>query len=236
MEIAASIKNLIKDFYVVEESIRVLSDINTEIRMGELTMLIGPSGCGKTTLISIISGILSSTNGSIKVLNRCLNDMTDREKVIFRRKHIGFIFQQYNLHPSLTTTENVAIPLVADGMSYEDACIKAQQLLEQMGMREQTEKLPNQLSGGQQQRVAIARGLVHHPQLIICDEPTAALDTKTGQAVTQILRDIANDTNRAVLIVTHDNRVLHFADRILEMNDGRIISDSKGEYTQRRNI
>lgn len=227
--LAAKIEHISKDFPVGDEDVRVLFDVNAEIRMGELTMIVGPSGCGKTTLISIVTGILSSSEGDITLINQSLGAMRGGQKVIFRREHIGFIFQQYNLLPSLTAAENAAIPLIAAGVPHFEAVQKARELLETIGMEGQTEKQPRQLSGGQQQRVAIARALVHNPQLIVCDEPTAALDAKTGQAVMQILRDIANDKNRAVIIVTHDNRIYHFADRILEMSDGRIIGEHKPE-------
>ncbi|MBA4274700.1 MAG: ABC transporter ATP-binding protein [Alphaproteobacteria bacterium] len=223
--IAATVEHLNKDFPVGDESVRVLYDISAEIRMGELTMLVGPSGCGKTTLISILSGILSATSGSINLLGTMLNTLSDKQKTLFRRKHIGFIFQQYNLLPALTAAENAAIPLIADGMDMLTATARASELLEQIGMKGQTQKLPRQLSGGQQQRIAIARALVHNPQLVVCDEPTAALDAKTGLSVMEILRGIANDQNRAVLIVTHDSRIYHFGDRILEMSDGRIVGD-----------
>lgn len=223
--IAVTIAHLNKDFPVGDESIRVLHDISAEIRMGELTMLVGPSGCGKTTLISILSGILSATSGTIDLMGTTLNALSDKQKTLFRREHIGFIFQQYNLLPALTAAENAAIPLVAAGMDIKSATARATLLLEQIGMKGQTQKLPRQLSGGQQQRIAIARALVHNPKLVVCDEPTAALDAKTGHSVMEILREIANDQNRAVLIVTHDSRIYHFADRILEMSDGRIVGD-----------
>jgi putative ABC transport system ATP-binding protein len=223
--LAVRTTNIIKDFPVDDDVIRVLHDISCDIRMGELTMLVGPSGCGKTTLISIISGILSSTAGSIELLGQNVNNMSDKDKVVFRRENLGFIFQQYNLLPALTAAENAAIPLVAAGVSMASATAKCREILDGIGMAGQSEKLPRQLSGGQQQRVAIARALVHNPKLIVCDEPTAALDAKTGQAVMEILRQIANDQNRAVLIVTHDNRIYKYADRILEMSDGRIIGD-----------
>jgi putative ABC transport system ATP-binding protein len=225
MQIAVTLSNITKEFPVGDETIRVLNDISAEIRIGELTMLVGPSGCGKTTLISILSGILSTTKGEVDVLGKRLSMMSDRAKVVFRRVSIGFIFQQYNLLPALTAAENAAMPLIAAGMHDASATDKARIVLQKIGMQEQTEKLPRQLSGGQQQRIAIARALVHNPQLIVCDEPTAALDAKTGQAVMQILRDVANDENRAVLVVTHDSRIYHYADRILEMSDGRIIGD-----------
>lgn len=230
MKIAAKIRNLNKDFQVGDEYVRVLHDIVGDIRMGELTMLVGPSGCGKTTLISIVSGILSPTSGSINLLGFDLDRMTDRDKVIFRRKHIGFIFQQYNLLPALTAAENSAMPLLAADVPHQEAISKAAEILNQIGMSGQTDKLPRQLSGGQQQRVAIARALVHNPNLIVCDEPTAALDAKTGRGVMEILASIAKDKERAVLIVTHDNRIYHFADRILEMSDGRLIGDHKPQH------
>lgn len=223
--LAIEVQNLKKSFPVGEEMIPILHDISVQVRIGELTMLVGPSGCGKTTLISIMSGILSPTSGNVVVFGHLLHQMSDREKVILRRREIGFIFQQYNLLPALTAAENAAIPLFADGVPEHEAVLKAEAILNQIGMQGHTGKLPSQLSGGQQQRVAIARALVHEPRLIVCDEPTAALDAKTGQSVMHILRDVANDKSRAVLIVTHDHRIYHFADRILEMSDGRLMGD-----------
>jgi putative ABC transport system ATP-binding protein len=227
MQNAVAIRNVNKDFPVGDDMVRILHDISADVRLGQLTMLVGPSGCGKTTLISIISGILSSSTGEIDVFGEHLTQMKDTQKVLFRRRKIGFIFQQYNLLPALTAAENAAMPLLAAGVPAAEANARARTILEDIGMAGQTEKLPRQLSGGQQQRVAIARALVHDPKLIVCDEPTAALDAKTGQAVMEILRKIADDPNRAVLIVTHDNRIYRFADRILEMSDGRIVGDYK---------
>jgi putative ABC transport system ATP-binding protein len=225
MTIAATLQNINKEFIAGDTVTRVLHNISLEVSLGELTMLIGPSGCGKTTLISILSGILSSTSGSTALINQCIDNLSDREKVLFRRENIGFIFQQYNLLPALTAAENAAMPLLAAGIKDEVAIAKAREILEHIGMQGHTEKFPRQLSGGQQQRVAIARALVHNPKIIVCDEPTAALDAISGQAVMKILREIANDADRAVFIVTHDNRIYHFADRIVEMSDGRIIDD-----------
>lgn len=222
---AVSVKHLNKDFPVGDETVRILHDVNVQIRMGELSMLVGPSGCGKTTLISIISGILSATSGDIDVFGTQITMLKDKQKVLFRRENIGFIFQQYNLLPALTAAENAAMPLFAAGMDPEQAIQSARDVLGRIGMAQHAEKLPRQLSGGQQQRVAIARALVHNPRLIVCDEPTAALDAQSGLSIMEILRTIANDKARAVLIVTHDNRIFKYADRILEMQDGRIVSD-----------
>ncbi|MFN9002786.1 MAG: ABC transporter ATP-binding protein, partial [Alphaproteobacteria bacterium] len=180
MTLALKATGISKDFPVGDESVRVLFDVAVDIRLKELTMLVGPSGCGKTTLISILSGILSASAGDIWVMGKHLTTMRDREKVLLRRHKIGFVFQQFNLLPALTAAENAAIPLVADGMEMAKATARARHILEDLGMKGQTEKLPRQLSGGQQQRIAIARALVHNPSLIICDEPTASLDAKTG--------------------------------------------------------
>jgi putative ABC transport system ATP-binding protein len=225
MTIAVDVSNLNKQFQAGDSVIQVLMDVSLQVKLGELTMLVGPSGCGKTTLISIMSGILSPTSGEVVVMGQSLNRMKDREKVLFRRHNIGFIFQQYNLLPALTAAENAAMPLIAAGIGNDVAINRAKDVLQKIGMSSQVDKLPNQLSGGQQQRVAIARSLVHNPKFIVCDEPTAALDAKTGGEVMQILREVANDTGRSVLIVTHDSRIHQFADRIIEMNDGRIASD-----------
>ncbi len=234
MQAAVTLNAINKDFPLGDTDIRVLFDVSATLRMGELTMIVGPSGCGKTTLISILSGILSFTSGEVELLGQPLSKLRGRQKVLLRRSQIGFIFQQYNLLPALTAAENAAMPLLAAGMAFKDAVTEARIALEKIGMEGQTEKLPRQLSGGQQQRVAIARALVHNPKLIVCDEPTAALDAKTGHAVMEILRSIANTSDRAVLIVTHDNRIYHFADRILEMSDGRIIGDHHpSEFTHR---
>ena len=225
MTIAVDVSILNKQFPAGDSIVQVLIDITLQVKLGEMTMLVGPSGCGKTTLISIMSGILSPTSGEVVVMGQSLNRMKDREKVLFRRKNIGFIFQQYNLLPALTAAENAAMPLIAAGIRNDLATDRAKDVLRTIGMSSQVDKLPNQLSGGQQQRVAIARSLVHNPKFIVCDEPTAALDATTGGEVMQILREVANDTGRSVLIVTHDSRIHRFADRIIEMYDGRIASD-----------
>jgi putative ABC transport system ATP-binding protein len=223
--VSVDVKNVNKEFMFGDTPNPVLFDINLQVNMGEMTMLVGPSGCGKTTLISILSGILSPTSGDVTVIGQTLTQMTDREKVLFRRQNIGFIFQQYNLLPALTAAENAAMPLIAAGVPFFEAVSRAGEVLAQIGMAAHVGKRPNQLSGGQQQRVAIARSLVHNPRLIVCDEPTAALDAKTGLDVMQILRDISNEGHRSVLVVTHDSRIYRFSDRILEMSDGRIIGD-----------
>ena len=218
-KIAVLCRGITKSFPAGDGVVEVLHGIDLEVPAGELTMLVGPSGCGKTTLISIIAGILSPTK-----CGKPITLLRDKEKVAFRRKSIGFVFQQYNLLPALTSAENAAIPLVAAGMPMAKAASEAAAILARIGMGEHLNKLPNQLSGGQQQRVAIARAIVHAPRLIVCGEPTAALDAEAGQTVLEILRQAALAPGRAVIVVTHDSRIYRFADRIIAMEDGRIRS------------
>lgn len=218
-------RGIIKDFDNGGTASRVLHGVDLEIEPGRLTLLIGPSGCGKTTLLSILTGILTPSAGTVEVQGVCITDLRGARKARFRREHLGFIFQQYNLLPALTAAENAAIPLVADGMPLAEAARRARATLARIGMADHADKRPNQLSGGQMQRVAIARALVHGPSVIVCDEPTAALDEQTGRTVMEILREIASDPSSAVLVVTHDNRIYHFADRIVTMNDGRITGE-----------
>jgi putative ABC transport system ATP-binding protein len=222
--IAVRCRGITKSFPAGDGTIEVLHGIDLDVPAGELTMLVGPSGCGKTTLISIIAGILSPMKGIVETCGRPITALRDAEKVAFRRKSIGFVFQHYNLLPALTAAENAAIPLVAAGMPMTRAASEAGAILARIGMGKHLNKLPNQLSGGQQQRTAIARAIVHAPHLIVCDEPTAALDAEAGQIVLEILREAALAPGRAVIVVTHDSRIYRFADRIVAMEDGRIRS------------
>ncbi len=224
---AIKVTGVAKDFAIADGKIRVLHGIDASIRSGELTYLVGESGSGKTTLISIIAGILYPTEGTVSVFDTDIYQLTDTQLVNFRRNTIGFIFQQYNLLPTLTSAENAAVPLIAGGMRRAEAVARAEGLLAKLNIADQANKLPRALSGGQQQRVAIARALVHNPRLIVCDEPTAALDAKSGRRVMDLLREVALAEDRAVIIVTHDNRIFDLADRILTMEDGRITHDGK---------
>jgi putative ABC transport system ATP-binding protein len=225
--VAITISNVAKDFGAGDQTIRVLHGVSADIRSGELTYLVGESGSGKTTLISIIAGILYPTEGSVTVFGKDIYSLSDNDLVRFRLNTIGFIFQQYNLIPTLTAAENAAVPLVAAGMRRAPAVERGRAMLAKLNIADQADKLPRQLSGGQQQRVAIARALVHEPRLVVCDEPTAALDAKSGRRVMDLLREVALAQDRAVVIVTHDNRIFDLADRILVMEDGRITHDGK---------
>jgi putative ABC transport system ATP-binding protein len=228
-DIAISAHGIIKEFGSGETLIRVLNTISIEVPTGDMTFLVGPSGCGKTTLVSVLAGILTPEQGDVSLFGQPLKALMGARLAKFRRSNIGFIFQQFNLLPSLSATENAAIPLIAAGTNSKEAHGKARVLLERLGLEKHADKFPNQLSGGQQQRVAIARALVHDPRLIVCDEPTASLDAASGQSVMEMLRDIAVKPGRAVILVTHDNRIFKFADRIVRMVDGRIERIDEGE-------
>ena len=214
-----------RDFRAGQQTITVLHGIDLDVKAGEMTFLVGESGSGKTTLISIMCGILWPTEGEVKVFGTDIYDLSDDELVEFRLKNIGFIFQQYNLIPSIDAASNAAVPLMAQGMDREEARMRAVAMLEKLNIGDQAAKLPNQLSGGQQQRVAIARALVHEPRLVVCDEPTAALDASSGRRVMDLLREVAVAENRACIIVTHDNRIFDLADRILVLEDGVVTHD-----------
>ncbi|MDJ0979358.1 MAG: ABC transporter ATP-binding protein [Erythrobacter sp.] len=224
-ETAICARGIVRDFQAGQSTIRVLHGIDSDIRSGEMTYVVGESGSGKTTLISIMCGILWPTDGEVKVFGTDIYALSDTELVNFRLENIGFIFQQYNLIPSIDAAANAAVPLIAQGMAIESARRKAMELLDALNIGDQAEKLPNQLSGGQQQRVAIARALVHEPRLVVCDEPTAALDARSGRRVMDLLRDVAVAEDRACIIVTHDNRIFDLADRILVLEDGRVTHD-----------
>ena len=221
--LAVQCRKVEKDFGDGDARIRVLRGVDFTANSGELTFLVGPSGCGKTTLISVIAGLLDPTGGDVVLLGQEQTRLSPNERVLFRRQHLGFAYQQYNLIPSLTAAENAAVPLLVKGMPRRQAVSKASEILDRLGLGARLHALPTKLSGGQQQRVALARAMVHEPRLIICDEPPAALDHQAGESVMGLLAEHAVRPDRAVIVVTHDNRVFHFADRISEMDDGRII-------------
>jgi len=226
-EVAARCIGVTKEFGSGPTRIRVLRGVDFQATFGEMTFLVGPSGCGKTTLISVIAGLLTANAGQVEVLGTALSTLRGGRLVDFRGKNIGFIFQQFNLLPTLTAAENASVPLIGRGMRFGRAVRQAGEMLARLDMQDHRHKYPNQLSGGQQQRVAIARALVHSPKLVICDEPTASLDATTGQTVMSMLRELAVASDRAVIVVTHDDRIFPFADRIAHMSDGQIVDMQK---------
>jgi putative ABC transport system ATP-binding protein len=224
---AVNSRGIVKSFGRGDTRIDVLKDIDLAIGSGEITFLVGPSGCGKTTLISVLAGMLQADKGEVDLFGERLDKLRGARLTRFRGRNVGFIFQQFNLIPSLDAAENAAVPLVVGGMGSGAARKKAVALLDRLGLGPQVGKMPSQLSGGQQQRVAIARALIHEPRMIVCDEPTASLDAKSGRTVMELLRTLAGAKDRAVVVVTHDDRIYPFADRIIEMSDGMIVAERR---------
>jgi len=220
--VAVHCRNIIKSYGTGSAKVMALRGIDLDVYKGELLMLVGPSGCGKTTLISVVAGILDQDSGDCRVLGHDLLAMKQRSKTRFRGENVGFVFQAFNLLPTLSAAENAAVPLLINGEPRKRALDRAGQMLTRVGLGDRTHAMPSQLSGGQQQRVAIARALVHDPKLIVCDEPTSALDHETGHKVMDLLREVAMGEGRTLVIVTHDARIFGFADRIARMDDGRI--------------
>lgn len=224
MMLAVKCKNIKKTYVTGTTRVEALRGIDLDIEMGKLLMIVGPSGSGKTTLISIIAAILTQDEGECLLFDENVNQMKNGEKTTYRGKNIGFVFQAFNLVPTLTSAENVAVPLVLSGTPWQQAEARAAELLGKLGIAEKAHTPPIELSGGQQQRVAIARSIIHEPKLIVCDEPTAYLDHETGQKVLELLKTTALNENRALIVVTHDARIFPFADKIIKMEDGRIVN------------
>jgi putative ABC transport system ATP-binding protein len=205
--------------------VQALNGVSLALAGGELTLLMGPSGSGKTTLLSVLGCMLTPSEGEVRVCGRSIAGARPGELAKLRRDHVGFIFQNYHLLPTLNAVDNVRLALDVRGEAAETAIAKAKDVLLTVGLSHKFNAFPRQLSGGEQQRVAIARAIVGNASAILADEPTGALDSENGHAIMTILARIAKDTNRGVLVVTHDPRVIPFADRIIHMEDGRILSE-----------
>jgi len=223
---AVEVKNLEKVFGEGSLAFRALRGVTLEVPEQEVLMLAGPSGSGKTTLLSIVGCVLDATAGQVRVLGHDLRQVKASKLPELRLRSIGFVFQGHNLLASLSARQNVSLPLSLQGVGAREADRRAVALLERVGMGDKVDSVPSQLSGGQRQRVAICRALVADPPLILADEPTAALDAKSGLVVTELLRELARERNRTVIIVTHDSRIFHLADRIVHMEDGVIVPDA----------
>jgi putative ABC transport system ATP-binding protein len=219
---AVRLAGIEKSFGTGSSITRALRHTDFEAHRGEMMFLVGPSGCGKTTLLSILAGTLRADSGEVLVYGQALHEASESERTAFRMRHLGFIFQQFNLISSLSILENVSVPLVIQGKKRREAEGRATDALDRVGLGDRLNERPGKLSGGQQQRVAIARALVHDPPLIVCDEPTSALDRENGRRIMELLRDAADERDRTVIIVTHDPRIYSYADRMAEMEDGRI--------------
>lgn len=224
LDAAVSVRSLAHFFGEGDNRKQILHDNNLDLAPGEIIIMTGPSGSGKTTLLTLIGALRSVQQGSVRVLGHELAKLTPRELVAVRRE-IGFIFQAHNLFDSLTARENVNMAIELTGVSDTERDRRAQEILGRVGLSQRLEHKPRSLSGGQKQRVAVARALVNRPRLILADEPTAALDKESGREVVTLLQELAQTEKATVLIVTHDARILDVADRILNLVDGRIVSD-----------
>lgn len=229
MEAAISVRGVTKEFVEGPNRIPVLHGVDFDVEQGEVVLLMGPSGSGKTTLLSIMGCILRATSGSVKVAGREVANLDERDLPNVRLKNIGFIFQGFNLFPTLTVGENVELALDLKGTRGAKAIEESRRLLKQVGLAEKFDAFPSDLSGGQKQRVAIARALSGSPGVILADEPTAALDSHSGRNVMEMMRALASEHGRGVVVVTHDSRVLEFGDRIVRMEDGRIVQAAEEE-------
>jgi putative ABC transport system ATP-binding protein len=226
MQTPISAREVTKIYSDGATAFRALDAISLEVERGEVMLLMGPSGSGKTTLISILGCILRPTSGSVKILGEEVTRLSEKQLPRVRLQNIGFIFQGFNLFPTLTAGENVELALDLKSQRGPAAKARARTCLEQVGLSTKYDSFPADLSGGEKQRVAIARALATEPQVILADEPTAALDSHSGRTVMEMLRDLAHRHDRAVVAVTHDNRVLEYGDRVVRIEDGRILSDT----------
>jgi putative ABC transport system ATP-binding protein len=233
MKIAVSCKNIRKSYATAAAPVEALRGVDLELRAGELFMLTGPSGCGKTTLLSIVAGILEASHGHCQVFGEDWTKLSAPARARYRAETIGFVFQQFQLLPTVSIQENVAVPLLIQRQKRSKAMELAAEALRLVGLGDRCGDLPAALSGGQQQRVAIARALVHSPRLIVCDEPTSALDHRTGQQILSLLRGLTQSQERTLLVVTHDSRIYSYADRIAEMDDGAIVRIRELELANR---
>ena len=221
--------NVAKDLGSGAAKVAALKGVSLALTGGELTLLMGPSGSGKTTLLSILGCMLTPNEGSVRVRGNPTDGAGPEELALLRREHVGFVFQSFHLFPTLSAVDNVRLALDVRGESSKAAKLRSREALRKVGLSDKARALPRELSGGEQQRVAIARAIVGNPSVILADEPTAALDGENGRAIMKILADIAREQGHAVLIVTHDPRLLPFADRIVHIEDGRITGEERGE-------
>ena len=224
--------NVTKDLGSGAAKVAALKGVSLALSGGELTLLMGPSGSGKTTLLSILGCMLSPTEGTVHICQQSTADADPEELARLRREHVGFVFQSFHLFPTLSATDNVRLALDVRGEPRRAAKVRSREALAKVGLAHKIKAYPRELSGGEQQRVAIARAIVGNPSIILADEPTAALDGANGQAVMKLLAEIARERGHAVLIVTHDPRLLPFADRVVHIEDGRIIAEERGGIRQ----
>jgi putative ABC transport system ATP-binding protein len=232
------LENLTKIYGKGATAVTALKDTNFTLNAGEFVAVMGPSGCGKSTLLHLVGGLDNPSSGRVFLNDQDVSQMNDSQLTEIRRRQIGFIFQFFNLIPVLTAVENAALPLILDGMKRSEAHNKATSWLQKVGLADRSNSRPDQLSGGQQQRVAIARALTAEPKLVLADEPTGNLDSRAADEIAALLRQIADEWGRAVLMVTHDPRIAAYADRIIFLKDGTVVDDTRlnGQMVEAENV
>lgn len=219
------VKNLTKKYRVGSEIINALNGVDLQIEQGEFLAIVGTSGSGKSTLLHMMSGLERPTKGEILINGVLINKVREKDMASFRRKHMGFIFQHYNLLTALTALENAALPLVLQGVNVRERNKRAVEILKTLGLGDRMKNKPNQMSGGQQQRVSIARALINNPKILFADEPTGNLDTRTTREIMELLTTMVKEKGQTLVMVTHDMEVANYADRIIQMVDGEIICE-----------
>ena len=219
------IKNLCKVYGKGETRVEALKDVSFDVEQGEFVAIVGPSGSGKSTLLHILGGVDTPTSGIVNIAGTNIGELNETKLAIFRRRHIGLIYQFYNLIPILTVEENLTLPILLDGKKPDKKLLR--DLIEKLGIKNRLKHLPNQLSGGQQQRVSIGRALMNHPALLLADEPTGNLDSENSKEIIALLRKFNRENNQTVIIITHDERIALAADRVITIEDGRITQDSR---------
>ncbi len=216
------VKELKKIYQMGQEKIVALDNINVNIKKGEICCLFGTSGSGKSTLLNMLAGLEKPTKGSIKIKNKRIDKLNEEQLAIFRQKNIGFVFQSYNLIPSLTALENVSLPLIFQGINRDERDKRAKKILKQVGLEKRLNHKPKEMSGGQQQRVSIARAFINRPKILFADEPTGNLDTATTLEIMDMITSIAKEFNQTLIIVSHDLEIADYADKIIILKDGNI--------------
>lgn len=229
------VKNIRKVYRMGDEKVVALDNVNFTIEQGEFCCLLGTSGSGKSTLLNLMAGLEKPTKGEIKIGDKHVEKMSEKQLAVFRRNHVGFVFQSYNLLPTLTALENVSLPLIFKGVSKSARDKRAAEMLKAVGLEKRLRHKPNQMSGGQQQRVSIARAFISNPEIVFADEPTGNLDTKTTREVMDLMTRMARKNKQTLIIVTHDVEIAEYADKIIHVRDGNIekidiVKHDEGEW------
>lgn len=218
------IKDIKKDFGAGDNVTHALKEVSFSMDKGEMVVLLGPSGSGKSTLLNIIGGIESSDSGKVEINGGAVHGMSEKQRIVYRRDHLGYVFQSYNLIPNLTVRENIEV-----GAYLSKNALNVDELIDVLGLKQHKNKIPSQLSGGQQQRTSIGRAIVKNPDLLLCDEPTGALDSDTSKQILELIEKVKEKYGTSIIMVTHNENIARMADRIIRLKDGKIVSDERNE-------